>query len=1828
MPDEPRDDHIAVIGMACRFPGANTLDEYWHNLCKGVESVTWLTEEDLASAGVPPREFRHPHYVNAALLIEDMEYFDARFFGYTPREAEVRDPQGRWFLEACYAAVQDSGYDPERIDGLVGVVGGMANNLYAEEQVKRNAALSAAVGPMAIGVGSAPDYLATTVSYRLGLRGPSLTVQTACSTSLLAVHTASQLLRSGECDYAVAGGVEVELPARKGHLWMEGNIYSRDGHIRPFDAEASGTIFGSGVGAVALKRLADAIDDGDHVYAVLRGSAVNNDGGDRAGFTAPGVEGQVQLIVEALAAAKVHPDTIGFVEAHATGTLVGDPIEVAGLNRAYRAAGGTAWQSIPIGSVKANIGHLGPASGIAGLIKVCLALKHRQIPPNINYERPNPNLDLSNSPFYVVTELTGWPAGDTPRRAGVSSFGIGGTNVHVIVEEALATKPRRPAGDRHPRRWHTIPVSAKTATAAAAAARDLGAALMAGTLRAGTQFAFEDAVFTAQNGRPAFAHRYGVAAQSRPGAAGALTAAAARPATVAGNRARAVAMMFPGQGTQHVGMGRDLYDAEPAYRDAFDECARVLLPHLGVDIRDLVFAAEPDAEQARDRLRETRFSQPTLFAVEYSLATLLATAGITPARMIGHSIGEYVAACLAGVFSLRDALAIVAARGRLMQEMAPGAMLAVEAPAVLIQSMVPDGVEVAAVNSHRSTVVAGPVDAVAQARAMYEAQQIACTSLATSHAFHTSLMEPCLKEFAALVADFERHRPALPFVSNVTGTWITDEDAVDPEYWARHLRSTVLFADGVSTLISGEDVVLLEVGPGDTLARLARQVIGERTVAVVAAMRQRLRSVPDDRVLAEALGALWCHGAEVDWLAWTGQYNRVPLPAYPFERQRYWAEPDSQARSSDGRPADEADWPLPAERCSFQPVWREAPLDEPAGCVAGTHLLVFTSGHPVVDALVQALLDGGATVTIARPGASFAMTGPGEYTVRPPDADDLRELLDALAGDPPAGIVHAFCVTEPSDAAIEPAAVAVGLERGFYSLLHLGQQLARRGGGPAVRVHVLSSNMQEISSTERLEPAKALLLGPVMLTSREVPGVTCRSVDIALPGALPEAAIAHRLLAELTSSAAHVQVGWRGRKRWQLDYQMAPMDPPPAESIGGGTYLITGGLGALGLVVAEELASRAPCTIVLLGRSPVPPREHWPALIAASDPADGPAGRLARVRAIEESGSTVVFRQCDVADELALAAAICTVHKQFGRIQGVFHSAGVAGGAMMAVRTDAAAAAVLAPKVDGALALYRLLADEVDFLVLFSSLTAATGTFGQVDYCAANNFLDAFARWAAQQGRPVYSIGWMQWTESGMYTDREDAAPQAFRELQTGVRYEPATHPLLDRRIISSGDTIIFSTQLEPGSHWIASEHRLDGKDVVVGTALLEMIDAAYREAVGGTPEIRDVVFLGPIGVTGPTEIRVELRPDGRGHSVTVTAAAGAEGRAWTERLRGRIEPMESGPVPAHDLAAIRARCSRLALSGDEVTSAGGMIDHGAHWAGNLRRTEVGDREEVSLVEISERYRTECGQFRLHPALLDTAVAEANFAEDRQARGENYLPFSYGRVRVHEPLPPRFWVHMRHLADPGADVDRMAVLLMHEDGQEIAHIDEYAERRVDPAAIRAVVDGVPAAAARRPATPRDQRIDEASVTPELGRDVLRRILHWRPAPHLLVVPEGIHRNLRRTQSLTIDVVQRELSQTRLTGGQERLVDTEFVAAETETQRTIAQLWGAALGVSQVGLDDTFFDMGGNSLVAVQLAARMREALDVELPIAVLFDHPTVRALAEFVSDRDRVGVEL
>ncbi|WP_445398909.1 hybrid non-ribosomal peptide synthetase/type I polyketide synthase [Streptomyces sp. LE64] len=881
------DPDIAVVGMAGRFPGAPDLDAFWHNLRSGVESIEPLTDEDLRAEGLDEELVGGRDYVAAAPTLEGIDLFDAGFFGFTAREAALLDPQQRLFLESAWHAMEHAGIDPARC-GTTGVFAGanmpayLMSNLLGGHRIVLDSTM------FELQIHNDKDYLASRTAHKLGLTGPAVTVQTACSTSLVAVHQAVSALRSGTCALALAGGVCVRVPHRVGYRYEQGLIYSPDGHCRPFDADGAGTVFGNGVGVVVLKRLADARRDGDRVLAVIKGSAVNNDGDDKVGYTAPSVLGQEAVVAAALTDSGVPARSITAVEAHGTGTRVGDPIEITALARAF-GRHTTDTQFCAVGSVKSNIGHLESAAGIASFIKAVLQLHHRTLVPSLHFQQPNPRIDFPSTPFFVNAQLRPWQQDAFPRRIGVSSFGIGGTNAHVVLEEAPEPTPDPPAPTPdHP---HLVVLSAASPEALDEAARGVSH-----RLAALERTPLADVAHTLQTGRGAMRYRRAVLAADTAEAAALL--AGSDPGRVrsadAGRNPAKVVFLFPGQGAQYPGMSRGLYTGEPVFAAAVDECARLLAEPLGLDLRTVLYPEEP----AADGLTRTALAQPALFATEYALARLLMSWGVEPDVMVGHSVGEFTAACLSGVLSLPDAARLVALRGTLMQEQPTGAMLSVAAPATEVEPLLPPGVSIAAVNAPALCVASGPHEAVAELAARLAAAEVAVRPLHTSHAFHSAMMDPVVEPFTRAVAEAPLAAPGLPFVSCITGEPVTTELATDPEYWGSHMRRPVRFADAVRTAVADRPAVLVEVGPGNTLSTLARacgRPDGPRAAAVTT-MRRPDESVDDARVLRTALGDLWLFGGAVHWPALhEGRRERVELPGYPFQRQRYWIEPRGAA---------------------------------------------------------------------------------------------------------------------------------------------------------------------------------------------------------------------------------------------------------------------------------------------------------------------------------------------------------------------------------------------------------------------------------------------------------------------------------------------------------------------------------------------------------------------------------------------------------------------------------------------------------------------------------------------------------------------------------------------------------------------------------------------------------------------------------------------------------------------------------------------------------------------------------------------------------------------
>lgn len=1332
-------EEIAIIGMAGRFPGAENIEEFWQNLHDGVESISVFTDEELISTGIDPAVLSDPHYLRAGAVLEDIEFFDASFFDFNPREAEITDPQHRLFLECAWSALENAGYDSQRCD-RIGVYAGASLNNYLSFDLSRDRIGSVTCFQTLIG--NDKDFLTTRVSYKLNLKGPSVTVQTACSTSLVATNLACQSLLNYQCDMALAGGVSIRVPQKAGYLYQEGGILSPDGHCHAFDAKAQGTIIGNGVGIVVLKRLTDAITDGNCIHAVIKGSAINNDGSGKVGYTAPSVNGQVEAIAEALFVAGVEPETVNYIEAHGTGTALGDPIEITALSKVFRAS--TEKKGFcAIGSVKTNIGHLDAAAGVTGLIKTVLALKHKLIPPSLNFKEPNPQIDFASSPFYVNTRLAEWKAGLTPRRASVSSLGIGGTNAHVILEEAPALQVSSPS-----RPWQLLVLSAKTDSALETATRNL-----AEHLTQHPDLNLADVAHTLQLGRRAFNHRRIVVCQDIEDAALALkTQDPQRVLTHFQEPCnRPIVFMFPGQGAQYVDMGRELYRTEPMFREQVDRCSYLAQPYLGLDLRSLIYPSESETEVAAQKLQQTNITQPALFVIEYALAQLWMAWGISPQAMLGHSVGEYVAACLAGVISLEDALALVAMRGQLMQQLPTGSMLAVSLPEAEVKALLDEKLSLAASNGPSLCVVSGTHDAVDAFQDKILAKDIDCRRLHTSHAFHSPMMDPILEPFTQSVKKVKLNPPQIPFISNVTGTWITAEEATDPSYWARHLRQTVQFTAGISQLLQEPNRSLLEVGPGRTLCTFALQHAEQAAGQVVLpSLRHPQDQQSDVAFLLNILGRLWLAGVPVNWSVFYAheQRHRVPLPTYPFERQRYWIEragEPSQGEIKLAKRSDITDW-------FYVPSWKRVPLVETrpvTSAATQSCYLFFVDECGLGEQIAQRLEQAGQDAITVTVGEQFSKLDRSAYAINPQNRDDYDSLMQAIRelGKTPNTIAHLWSITQSPHQSFDTQNL------GFYSLMFLTQALGQQNLTDSTQLMVVVNNLYDLTGDEQLSPEKATISGPCKVIPQEYPQISCRQVDVVVPesgwGKLGE-----QLIAELTAQPSNSVVAYRGNHRWVKTFEPVSLDAVEGKTRlrQRGVYLITGGMGGMGLVLAQYLAQTVKAKLVLVGRSGLPAKEQWEQWLATHDPEDAISCKIQKVQALEALGAEVLVVSADVANHAQMQAAIAQSLKRFGKIHGVIHAAGVAGAGMIQLKTPEIAKSVFAPKLMGTLVLNDVLKDiNLDFLVLSSSLSSVLGGFGQVDYCAANAFLDEFAhRNTSINDQFTVAINWDTWQEVGM----------------------------------------------------------------------------------------------------------------------------------------------------------------------------------------------------------------------------------------------------------------------------------------------------------------------------------------------------------------------------------------------------------------------------------------------------------------------------------------------
>ena len=1811
---------VAIVGMAVHLPGGiEDTDKYWSNLRDGVCSIRKLERAELEDNGVPAHLLGRPDYVPYAAPLDDFDHFDADFFGLSPKEAGIMDPQHRQVLELAWEAMEKAGHVPSSFDGKVGVYAGCGMGSYFYFNVCSNPDLVEETGMFLLRhTGNDKDFLSTRVSHALDLKGPSVNIQTACSTSLVAVHYAAEALRKGECDMALAGGSTIELPQGHGYVFKENEILSPDGRCRAFDHRAQGTVFGSGAGVVALRRLDDAIRDGDPILAVLKGSAINNDGADKAGYLAPSVSGQAEAIRAAQKNAGVTADTIDYVECHGTGTYLGDPIEVAALTEAFRQDTDKT-DFCRIGSVKTNIGHLDTAAGVASLAKAALAVKHGQIPPSLGYEAPNPAIPFDGSPFRVNDTLTDWPKTDHPRRAAVNSLGVGGTNAHAIVEEA----PTQPDSEESDWPFQLLTISAKTE-----AALNANADRLATYLESDQSEKLADIAFTLKEGRHGFEKRRVVVAESHEQAAALLRENDPRrvftQSVVAENPD--IAFMFPGGGAQYAGMARDLYDTEPVFREWMDKGLEILQPKLDYDVRAVWLPEAGDIAAADERLKTPSVQLPLIMIVEYALAQLWMSWGVKPSALIGHSMGENTAACVAGVMSFEDCIGLVHLRGTLFDTVPAGGMLSVVLPEAELREHLTDDLDIASVNSSTLTVATGPADALDKLEKALTEKDIDSNRIAINIAAHSRMLDPILEEFGAYLKSIELKAPKIPFVSNFTGTWITDEEATSPDYWVKHLRNMVRFADGIGVLAEQPERIFIEVGPGRAMVSLAAQHESVQRNQVMGTLRDPSDKISDDQYFVSALGRLWAMGGRFDWSQlWEGaRRKRVSLPTYAFQRKKYFIEPGSETAQAAAaqqwlmRIEDPANW-------GWEPFWKPTYADCNVDVISGLSetepktWLVFMDDTGLGKSLVERLEAANHTVIKVTPGDTFARTGENDYLVAPElEGDTYDSLLGDLSARSmlPDRVLHLWMVTGKEKARPGSSFFHRLQEQGFWSLFYLARAWASVDGG-TLHIDVVTSDAQQVAKEGLKYPEKSLVLGPAKVIPREFPEITVSVLDVSGSAVAKSKTLVEPILEEAFAEPANTFAAYRDGKRFEHIWKPKRLALDSTEAVpvkSDSVILMTGGLGGIGLTLAERLGRDYACKIGFTARSPLPPRSEWDEILRTTPSNAAKARRIRGLMAVEEAGAEVMVLEADVSNPVEMKRAISAMEERWGKINGVIHAAGTIDDAPILSKDALSVDHVLSAKVQGTQVLTDLFPDgELDWMALFSSVSTVTAPAGQVDYVAANEYLNSVAQSRAGGKTKVVAIDWGVWAEVGM-------AAQAMLDRTSDEEPEKRAvkQPLLDTMHIEDGSTRVFMSKWRVKEQWVLDEHRTRAGDALLpGTGYLELAAQALAALDhDGAFDIRDLTFLRPLRALddGETTVRIEMKPTDQGYQMTVESAL--DGKTFETNASAELRTLPMVPLAPLKADEIAERSPRLVAANPGEKLLAPQDAHllfGPRWQ-VLDSMQFGNGEGLAKLSVPA---IEKG-YHLHPGLMDIATGWAVDLIDDYQSDQFWVPVSYGTARFFGQLPRQVVSWIRYDAEnSGPGVARFDITLAAPDGVICVQIDGFTIHRLQGDIRFAAAPAKGASTPSRPLSPAEQRLFhniEQGILPADGANAFLSAL-------------ATDRSQIMISSLDLQGMIRQVekdAEPKAGGGQtfERPdLDSEYVEPEGEIERRLAGFWSDLLGIEQIGAEDNFFDLGGHSLIAVRLFAQVKSVFAVDFPISILFEAPTIRKCAALIAER-------
>lgn len=1761
---------IAIIGMSCRVPGANNYNQLWENLKNGIESISFFSKEELINSGIDPNLVNNPKYVRARGIIGDAECFDANFFGFSPREALFLDPQYRLFLECAWEALEDAGYKPKDDQYKIGIFGGSGSpwhfiHLLKTKYYDTNGVL--------IATSNDKDYLTTKVSYALGLEGPSINIQTACSTALVSVIRGSYCLLNEECDMVLAGGCSVVVPEKIGYLYQEGSLDSADGHCRAFDAQASGTVFSNGVGIVVLKRLSDALRDGDHIHGIIRGMAVNNDGNKKVGFSAPSIHGQSSVEQAALEFAKINPETISYVEAHGTATQLGDPIEMEALINAFEKYTDKK-QFCAIGSIKTNIGHTDIAAGVVSLIKTLLCMKHGMLPKTLHFNSPNNNISFTNSPFFVNTSLIKWIENDpnTPLRAMVNSFGVGGTNASVVIEKL---------NNNHLDAETDLPkifiLSAK---------QDIILDVMAGNLKQflddNNSIPLDNIAYTLQTGRNTFEYRLFFLAKNHTEALQSLKERRKYTFSIFSKNLNApVIYMFPGQGTQYVGMGKKLYSENKFFKENLDYCTNYLEAEFGIDIIDTMFSNDENVSIIENPV----IAQASLFSIEYALAKLFSTY-IEPTLMIGHSLGEYTAACLAGVFSCEDALKIVVTRAKLIERLsARGTMLAILASEMEVRRLISEkNLDIAVVNSPDIVVVSGNISNIDAFKLKLNSLHIAYKLVSTTHAFHSRMVDDVVEPLKfVLENNIKLCKPQKPFVSTVTGTFITEAECLDPNYWATHLRKTVVFSKALTQILTqyGDSSVFLELGPGNTLESAVKK---HKVKNMVVGTLKKVQS--NTETIYHALGMLWASGTSIKWINLYKDINRkkIPLPTYPFEKTKFTL--DVQNEQIDTNKEHKSN------NYFYLPCWvRSVPIDINLAFAKEYCWVIFTKDHILDNSIYKQLMKHGKMAILVHQANNFSYNHEA-FHINATNPNHYKELFIQIARIQPAPLAIINLWNFEKKIELNFQTIDKLIDEKFFSLVFMQQALLDLDLLSNLKLVCVVNNAFDIVGDGKIHPSHALLVGPCKVFSRENLSVHTKILDIQ-DLTQDEATVAEQIITETIAYLSDEVVCYKNGHRWLQTFEQTNSVPENNKVIKEkGVYVITGGLGDIGLEVARYLCKEYNAKVVLIYKSALPNRAVWDKMMTDYSTDHILKKKIGALIALEDSGADFMLYKTDVCNYTSMKEMAKIALEKYGQIDGVFHAAGLPGDGIIPLKRVEQAKKVLAPKVKGTLVLDEIFNKvDLDIFVLFSSITSFLGESGQVDYCSANAFINAFAhhKKSIKTKTKTLSINWGLWNDIGMAVKY---AGGAYENKNLDSSY-PAKQ--------QNSREELYQITFKSTEDWIIHEHKLFEIPTMVGTAYIHIMNKILKDRFAGKPVILDnVAFLKPFFFKNyvTKTLSIFIRDSSKFVLTEQHSNLNNLPKKEQELLIGKINLAESHFQTHTEISALKSRMIAIKNFDNSLKAYADhtlMLAFSNRW--NVKRKIYeGVNEWLAYLTLPEVYIDDLKEFNLHPAMLDVATAFCLSYISNDA----FLPLAYKKIIILDSLKPKVYSYIK-LNNNNDSTIALSIVITDEAGKNLIVIEDYTLKRVTKNSIDLFNTEI---------LTKEKELPKNSINARDGIIALNKTLSLN-LPEVVIFPGNLKQVILETISKDegLKVKQKVLyERTNLS--------VAYAPPTNELEEAICIIWESVLGIDKIGIEDNFIELGGNSLIAIQIVSQINALAEFEYTVNKFYMDLTVANIAK------------